>query len=850
MSVDIVKQLERAKRYIERGKLDDAIEAYQSILQEIPTHLESIQALADLYARQSRTDRAAVYYGMLFDKLIAPSDETKALALYARFLKSAQQPPARVARYAGLLQRQNRVEESIEQFTSAALGFELTGRGEEALSCFSHIAQMDPENRDRHIALAELAERIGDFAAASRAYLRAAQLSPEDDAAALDWFARANQLMPRDRSITMLYGRRLLERSEANAAADLLGQLRVDDKDEQYLETYADALTRASRLDEAEAVLARLEKNANVPVDRLLALSHEYLKSGFDDKAIGLLTRMKKEMLGRHKESEFALSVDQLFEANPTSVRLAEFWSSMYAELNRESKYFETLIRLFDLYLGANQIPGAVAVLEKLLDIDPYDFRNQERVNLLEGRADPTAVGRLKSRLSQSATNANKPAHSPSPSRTGDISPAILGDVQAGQSLEDLLVQAEIFIQYSLQSKAIERLQKIVELFPDEKERNERLKGLFGAARWWPGDGTSQEDAKRRETASDDAMNRTAAFKPETLRDLAKISEINQSVLRQSSARAMLSVAVNEIGKYLHATRCVAVLGGAGHPPQMASEYCAPGIERSAGGNIVRLIAEIESAPADALGGMSLNAGAVPLLKDMGLDSVHAVQLNDPETQEAAGRLIAGFAKPSTWKPNETYFMQSIGDQMLLCVQHTRLRSIVRTLAVANEKTGLLARGSYLDCLVHECQRARTQETPLSLALFQVDQGPELIRQFGEAAFDRLMEQLARGVLSNVRQTDLPVKYTSWALAIILPDTPLTGAQVMGEKLRKVAGALRPLGDGKAITASVAIAQAVARQDFDSEDIVTDLINRVEFCLEEGQERGGDAVFSSATIAV
>ncbi len=43
------------------------------------------------------------------------------------------------------------------------------------------------------------------------------------------------------------------------------------------------------------------------------------------------------------------------------------------------------------------------------------------------------------------------------------------------QALDDLIVQTEIFLQYSLQSKAIERLQKIAAMFPGEEERNAAL---------------------------------------------------------------------------------------------------------------------------------------------------------------------------------------------------------------------------------------------------------------------------------------------------------------------------------------------------------------------------------------
>jgi GGDEF domain-containing protein len=86
------------------------------------------------------------------------------------------------------------------------------------------------------------------------------------------------------------------------------------------------------------------------------------------------------------------------------------------------------------------------------------------------------------------------------------------------------------------------------------------------------------------------------------------------------------------------------------------------------------------------------------------------------------------------------------------------------------------------------------------------------------------------------------VKYTSWALAIVLPDTPLSGAQTLAEKLKKAAGGLRPPWDGGHLTTSVAVAEAIARQDYDNEDIVTDLINRAEAGLEEARKRGGNEI--------
>jgi len=845
--MDIVKHLERAQRYVEKNKLDDAIGVLESVLGEVPNHLETLQALGDLYARQNRLEDAAVCYGRLFDRFVDPRDEHKALAIYSRFLKPTQQPPERVARYALLLQKQNRADEAIDQFTAAAMAFELSNKPDDALACFVRITELDADNPDRHVALAELAERQGKESVAAKAYLRAGQLATgaRDAARANDLLARAHKLAPAERSVALLYAQSLIGKGDPTAAAALLEPLSGSEHDAAFLETLAEALTRSAQLDRAYTVLQRAAKDKAVSPVRFFVLASEFLRTGQDEKAASLLGVLKKQMIGSKKEGEFTAAADQLAAAYPQSIRLAEFIGGLYSELNRETKYFEVLVRLFDLCLAANQSPRACETLERLVDIDPYDSLHQQRLERLQGRADDRVLTRLKNRLQQSATHA-----APQTSTRGAVRGGSMQSSQpqsesgrATQTLDDLLVQAEIFIQYSLQSKAIERLQKIAEMFPGEEERNERLRNLYEAAHWWPKSSAAESKPEPIRVAAEPAT-RTGSYSPETLRDLAKISEINQNIFRQPSPRAMLSAAVNDIGSYLNLTRCLAVVGGAGQPPQIASEFCAPGSEPSTGSQIVRLISQIERETPDALGGISLQAESHPLLSEMKLDTALGVLLMDRDTQSRAGILIASHAEPHKWRPNESFFLQSIGDQMLLGVHHTRLRTLVRTMAVADEKTGLMARSSYQDCLLRETQRARMQSTPLALALLQLDHGPELLRQQGEAPLERHMEQVARALQPAMRQSDLAIKYTAWALAFVLPDTPLPGARFLAEKVRKMVSKLRPPWDGKSATMSLVVAEAVVRPEFENEDIVTELINRAEASLEETRKRGGDTILS------
>jgi diguanylate cyclase (GGDEF)-like protein len=843
MSVDITKHLERAKKYLEKNKLQDAIAEYQAILATYPNHQESIQALGDIYTRLNDPVRAAQYYGMLFDRYADSGDTTKAAALYSRFLKSVQQSPDRMMRYAMLLQRQNRRDEAIESYGAAGELFAAQGNGADALTCWEKIAQLDPDNPARHVKYAQVAEQLGRPDLASRGYLRAGQLVLAEDAdRALDYFARAHELVPDDRSTALLYASALLRKGEAQAAVDLLAPFGLSETDPNFLSVFGTALMESGQRAQARVIFEHLAMERPEEVERLFELAERHLQADEDADAADVLGGLKTRMFAAKRVAEFTAVLDRLLESFPQSTQLAEFAGKTYDELNRESKYFNVLVRLFELYTERGNFTGACGALDRIVDIDPYDPHNHERLERLQGKVEDNYLRGLAARLGKSFTGTGtqpfgREVPEASAEETGP-SP----EVRERQALEDLIVQAEIFLQYSLQNKAIERLQKIAEMFPGEEENNPRLRNLYDLANWYPPTAKKKEPAMVEARAA--ALTQTGTFNADTMRDLTKVTEITRGIHRQSTPKSVLALAVNEIGSYLKVSRCIAVIGAPGQPPQMASEFCAAGVGASPPSALMKVLTALGEAPPDSLGAATISVSAVPALAELGLETALGVPLNDRDTQAVAGTLVVGMAGPRKWKQNESYFLQAVGDQVLIGVNHTKLRSLMRNLAVADEKTGLLGRSSYQDCLLSETNRMKTQSTPLSLIILVLDRGPELLRQQGEAQLDRHMEQVAKLLQTGVRQNDLAIKYLSWAVALVLPDTRLADAMNIAEKLRKLAASVRPPWNGAGTTVSAAVVEAVNRPDYESEDIVTDLMNRAEFGLEEARKRGGDAVVS------
>jgi diguanylate cyclase (GGDEF)-like protein len=316
---------------------------------------------------------------------------------------------------------------------------------------------------------------------------------------------------------------------------------------------------------------------------------------------------------------------------------------------------------------------------------------------------------------------------------------------------------------------------------------------------------------------------------------------------RQPTPREVLAGTAAEISRHIGVTRCLIAVGAVGDAGPLTAEYAAPGIAPLGARGIASIVGLISKASPDSFGGVDLHAASTPALRDLGLESALGIVLTDKETQLPGGALLVGDADSRTWKPNETFFLQAVGDQLVLSVSHTRLRSLVRSLAVADEKTGLLSRGAYIDCLMAESNRARAQGTSLSLVVVHVDHGGEILRQHGDAAVDHHIEQLARALSGAVRQTDVAVKYTAWSLVFILPDTSLENARALGEKLRQVAATVRPSWGAPELTVSAVVAEASSRPGDETEDRVTEWINRAEAGIDEARLAGGDTLVALAT---
>jgi diguanylate cyclase (GGDEF)-like protein len=240
-------------------------------------------------------------------------------------------------------------------------------------------------------------------------------------------------------------------------------------------------------------------------------------------------------------------------------------------------------------------------------------------------------------------------------------------------------------------------------------------------------------------------------------------------------------------------------------------------------------------------------------LVELGTSAVMAFPLSNGE--DPVGVLALLHNKPRAWPQTDAVVLKTLADQMVIALNNAGLRRLVKNLSVTDEKSGLLKRGSYLDLLLAESKRAVQNSAPLSVLLLQFGRSAALLREYGEAAIEKVMEKIGQQFAANIRTNDLAFRYDTTTIAIILGDTAEKEALLAVEKLRKtIAGVRLPAKEGSekglAMEFSAGLAEAVVRENYDSIDIVTEVINRAEHALASSLAQGpGKIVALGAALA-
>ena len=197
-------------------------------------------------------------------------------------------------------------------------------------------------------------------------------------------------------------------------------------------------------------------------------------------------------------------------------------------------------------------------------------------------------------------------------------------------------------------------------------------------------------------------------------------------------------------------------------------------------------------------------------------------------------------------EPAELAMLKSFGGQIALAVDNSRLFDKVEELSLYDELTKLPLRRYFNQRFQEEFYRAERFKQPLALVWADVDFFKEVNDTYGHQIGDKVLKEVGRVILSNLRKIDFPCRYGGDEILILLPQATGLEAQRLSERLSKELSELRipvPFSKTKELRVTMSIGVSTFPQDASSMDALLEKADDALYWV-KSHGRGKIALYS------
>jgi two-component system cell cycle response regulator len=170
-----------------------------------------------------------------------------------------------------------------------------------------------------------------------------------------------------------------------------------------------------------------------------------------------------------------------------------------------------------------------------------------------------------------------------------------------------------------------------------------------------------------------------------------------------------------------------------------------------------------------------------------------------------------------------------------------RTNDLLSAIALSDSLTELKNRRALEWELPQQIHKARTQSTPMSLLILDVDFFKKVNDTYGHLVGDRLLHLLCSRLRNNLRFQDTPFRYGGEEFVIILSDTSYEEAMLVARRLNYLVSE-QPFTINNELSIKVTISLGVASLESDDDAKGTSLLHRADQYLLQAKASGRDRV--------
>lgn len=177
-----------------------------------------------------------------------------------------------------------------------------------------------------------------------------------------------------------------------------------------------------------------------------------------------------------------------------------------------------------------------------------------------------------------------------------------------------------------------------------------------------------------------------------------------------------------------------------------------------------------------------------------------------------------------------------IGQIVLLydVTENRRLVDKLQQLATIDTLTQVQSRRFFMESCIQELRWAARKKGKLSFLMIDIDHFKNVNDTYGHIAGDRVLKNVTDGFRSILRKSDIIGRYGGEEFTILLPNSDMTGAEKLSERLRAVIESTTTTFQGKDIRVTISI--GISGVDFAEAPLESDLEKVFERLLEKADQ--------------
>ncbi|MGH9815428.1 MAG: tetratricopeptide repeat protein [Candidatus Acidiferrales bacterium] len=470
MAFNKTKIVETAQKYLNQGRIPQAIEQYQQLLQREPEDQVTLMTIGDLYVRAHDIRQALDYFERLAQLFANDGFTSKSIAIYKKIAKLAPDEIGPLERLAELYVQQGVMSEARPIYLQLAEAHLKANRTSLAVEVLKKLLELSPDNLRVQVRLAELYEGLGQPRAAADAFTGAAQrmLEKGEVKEAQRLADRAAKADPNNPGGLALKASILAESGQGSEAVALLEKATPTDETGTLLtEMYLQSGDAEKAVAMGRKAIGRGAPHFGVAYNVALAL----IGAGEADRGVQLLGEMVKPAIDAGDTERLAQMLGTASAQLPGRLEPLEWRAQVYRRTGDTYHLPESLAAIAAAATEAHDLPRAKAAYEELLRNDP------ENENYRQSLAHACALMGLEAPVHVEAEA--PPQVDITPVEAAPVAPEPQLDEETERFVQQALTDVDLFSSYGLTQKGIDLLESVLQRVPNHALTLEKLLDLY-----------------------------------------------------------------------------------------------------------------------------------------------------------------------------------------------------------------------------------------------------------------------------------------------------------------------------------------------------------------------------------